>query len=205
MELSSFHDHRADIAIAATTPPTTPDARLSTRPPATMSAPTPPLDLTALSPQALTPTGRLHGQITIKWPYSASTQKLTFLLADPDIRRRALGGQVKVTLAGGAAEFVDRIESGEEVSLTAGGKALEAVPETDTPRVKWHITFPHGCTITVHTQSPTQPPHTLTPRQKTRPLKSLALPKPPNPSSPRASPGSPPRRSRHRKACGKPR
>ena len=106
-------------------------------------------DLSTLSAQTLTPTTVIHGIITIKWPFSASTQRLTFLLADPDPRRRASGGQVKITLLGDAAEFVDQIGSGEPVSLTAGGQKCDIEQEEIGQRVQWHITFSNGCQVTV--------------------------------------------------------
>jgi hypothetical protein len=42
-----------------------------------------PLDLSDISPATVSSTSALHSVITVKWPYMSSTQKLTFLLADP--------------------------------------------------------------------------------------------------------------------------
>jgi hypothetical protein len=106
-----------------------------------------PLDLSDVSPTNVISTSLLHGIITIKWPYTSSLQKLTFLLADPDPRKRASGGQVKVTLVGPAAEALDQIESGEELSIAPINNPL--VETDDSRRIKWHITFPEGCILIV--------------------------------------------------------
>ena len=108
-----------------------------------------PLDLSNVSPTSITSTSLLHGVITIKWPYSSSTQKLTFLLADPDPRKRASGGQVKVTLVGQAAEILDQTESGEEISIASTNNNIPVIEEENSPRTKWHITFPQGCILIV--------------------------------------------------------
>jgi hypothetical protein len=107
------------------------------------------LDLIDISPENLTSTSLLHGIITIKWPYSSSTQKLTFLLADPDPRKRAAGGQVKVTLLGKSAEFIDQIESGEEISVAPADDTGVSVESEQGGRIKWHITFSQGCILLV--------------------------------------------------------
>jgi hypothetical protein len=108
------------------------------------------LDLSNVSSETVTSTSLLHGVITIKWPYSSSTQKLTFLLADPDPRKRAAGGQVKITLLGKAAEAIDKIESGEEISLAAADDNGGISVENDVGgRIKHHITFSQGCILIV--------------------------------------------------------
>jgi hypothetical protein len=106
-----------------------------------------PLNLSDVSPATVTSTSLLHGVIAIKWPYSSSSQKLTFLLADADPRKRALGGQIKVTLMGQAAEILDQIETGEEISVASTN--IPTIEQDNSPRVKWHITFPQGCIIIV--------------------------------------------------------
>jgi hypothetical protein len=113
-----------------------------------------PIDLSTLSADSITSQTSLNGIITIKWPYSTSAKKLTFLLADPDPRKRARGGQVKVSLLGKAAEEVDKIESGENIAIAlppneSNEATFEIESVSDTPRVKWHITFPHGCILFV--------------------------------------------------------
>ena len=106
-----------------------------------------PLNLSDVSPTTVTSTSLLHGVIAIKWPFSSSSQKLTFLLADADPRKRASGGQIKVTLMGQAAEILDQIESGEEVSVASTN--FPTIEQDNSPRVKWHITFPQGCILIV--------------------------------------------------------
>jgi hypothetical protein len=108
-----------------------------------------PLELSTVSPTSLSSNSALHGVVTIKWPYSSSSQKLTFLLADPDPRKRATGGQVKISLLGLAAEALDQIESGEEVTVIPPTNGTATVDPEEGARIKWHITFPQGCILIV--------------------------------------------------------
>jgi hypothetical protein len=109
-----------------------------------------PLDLSDVSPTVITSSSLIHGVIAIKWPYSSSSQKLTFLLANPDPRKRASGGQIKVTLVGQAAEVLDQTENGEEISIAStNGESIPNVDEESSRRIKWHVTFPHGCILIV--------------------------------------------------------
>jgi hypothetical protein len=109
------------------------------------------LDLSSITPESLSPTSLLSGIITIKWPFSSSSQKLTFILADPDPRKRAQDGQVKITLYGEAAQHLVQIESGEKISIAAPENTSPTIEsESTTPRVKFHITFPQGCIVLVH-------------------------------------------------------
>jgi hypothetical protein len=119
-------------------------------PPSTTTQSLIPLDLSSVSPTTVTSSSLLSGIITIKWPYSSSAQKLTFLLAEEDPRKRARGGQVKITLLGKAAEHLDQIESGEEISIAATVNTIPLVEsESATPRVKFHLTFSQGCILIV--------------------------------------------------------
>lgn len=110
-----------------------------------------PIDLSDVSPTNITTTSLLQGTITIKWPYSSSSQKLTFLLANPDPRKRASGGQLKITLLGPAAEFLDKKQSGEQISIAPNpqSSSINIEKEESSARVKWHITFPKGCVLIV--------------------------------------------------------
>ena len=110
------------------------------------------LSLSDVSPSSLTPKSILHGVVAIKWPYSSSTQKLTFLLADPDPKKRAAGGEVKVTLVGEAAEVLDQIESGETICIAPPPNqelCFALVEQDGSGRAKWHITFTQGCILGV--------------------------------------------------------
>lgn len=112
-----------------------------------------PLELSDISPEKIFPNSLLHGTITIKWPYSPSSQKLTFILVDPDPRKRASGGQVKITLLGQAAEVIDGVDSGEEISLAIkDSNAILIEPESPPDRAKWHLTFAQGCILLVSRQ-----------------------------------------------------
>jgi len=108
------------------------------------------IDLSCVTPESLSSTSLLSGILTVKWPFSSFSQKLTFLLADPDPRKRAQGGQVKITLLGEAAEYLDQIENGEEISIASPENTTPIIEsESATPRVKFHITFPKGCILLV--------------------------------------------------------
>jgi hypothetical protein len=107
-----------------------------------------PIELVSITSDNVTTSSLLRGVITIKWPYSSSSQKLAFLLADPDPRKRASGGQVKVTLLGEAAEILDQTESGEEIAVSPND-TCSVEPESGG-RLKWHITFSDGCILQVH-------------------------------------------------------
>ena len=107
------------------------------------------LEISEVSPTSITTNSLLRGRIAIKWPYSSTEQKLTFLLVDEDIRKRASGGQVRVTLSGEAAAIVDQIESGEEVAIALPDTVSVTVDEIAEPRCKWHIAFPDGCILQV--------------------------------------------------------
>ena len=109
-----------------------------------------PVELLDVSPAVFaTRWSVVRGVITIKWPYSSSAQKLTLLLADPDPRKRASGAQLKVTLLGPAAEFLDQIDSGEQLSIAPARGTLPLLQEEDSPRIKWHLTFHEGCILIV--------------------------------------------------------
>jgi hypothetical protein len=112
-----------------------------------------PLELSEVSPTTVSANTLLKGLITIKWPYASSAQNLTFLFADEDIRKRASGGQVKVTLLGEAAAMLDQIESGEEISIAPSNADSMVVEGITEPRMKWHITFPSGCILRVSHES----------------------------------------------------
>ena len=150
-----------------------------------------PIDLTSVSPDSATSSSLFRGIVTIKWPYSSSSQKITFLLADPDPRKRASGGQVKITLFGEAAEILDQTESGEEISVSSSD-SLSIYPEPAGQRAKWHIEFPNGCILQVcylsrgivNEQIKDNPPRTLAAAVPPAPLVIPPLPRIPTPTSP---------------------
>jgi hypothetical protein len=65
----------------------------------------------------------IRAVVTLIWPYSSSTKQAALLLAEPDFRLRRSKGQVRVQLAGAAAEAVakSKISSGDEVVLSLEG------------------------------------------------------------------------------------
>lgn len=91
-------------------------------------------------------TRKLHGEVTITWPYSAVTKTLAFLLAEPDFRLRRDKGSVRVQLTGPAAEAVGKWElgSGDEVTLALDGVEWAKDEEPVRPagsRVDWQLKF----------------------------------------------------------------
>ena len=63
---------------------------------------------------------------------------------------RAAGGQVKITLLGKAAEAIDKIESGEEISLAAADDTGGISVDNEVGgRIKYHVTFSQGCILIV--------------------------------------------------------
>ncbi|KAL1974823.1 hypothetical protein VTN31DRAFT_5027 [Thermomyces dupontii] len=61
--------------------------------------------------------------VTLVWPFSSSSRKLSLLLAEPDFRLRNRHGQVRVTFAGACAEELARtkVGIGDEVVLSLDG------------------------------------------------------------------------------------
>ena len=54
------------------------------------------------------------------WPYSSSTQRISLLLAEPDVRLRKSKGQVKVTFHGASAKAVAKSQVGIGDALHLG-------------------------------------------------------------------------------------
>jgi hypothetical protein len=82
------------------------------------------------------PNTAIRAVVTLIWPYSSSTRRAALLLAEPDFRLRKSKGQVRVQLAGAAAEAVARskISSGDEIMLRLdGAKRVEAAAGISTP------------------------------------------------------------------------
>lgn len=74
--------------------------------------------------------------VTLVWPFSSSSRKLSLLLAEPDFRLRNRHGQVRVTFAGPCAEEVARtkVGIGDEVILGLDGASwTENTNATATP------------------------------------------------------------------------
>lgn len=92
------------------------------------------------------PTRRLHGEVTITWPYSAVTKSFAFLLAEPDFRLRRDKGSVRIHLSGPSAEAVGKWElgSGDEVTLALDGAEWAKDEEPVRPagsRIEWQLKF----------------------------------------------------------------
>jgi hypothetical protein len=81
-------------------------------------------------------TKSIRAVVTLIWPYSSSTRRAALLLAEPDFRLRKSKGQVRVQLAGLAAEEVakSKISSGDEVVLSLiGARWVETTAGISTP------------------------------------------------------------------------
>ena len=84
--------------------------------------------------------------ISLVWPYSASTNSLSFLLSDRDFRLRGANGSVKAIFRGPAAERVaeTRAGIGDEVVLSLQGSVLVGNDDTTgspRQRVAWEVQF----------------------------------------------------------------
>lgn len=91
-------------------------------------------------------TRKVHGEVTITWPYSAVTKSFAFLLAEPDFRLRRDKGSVRIHLTGPSAEAVGKWElgSGDEVTLALDGVEWAKDEEPVRPagsRVDWQLRF----------------------------------------------------------------
>lgn len=91
-------------------------------------------------------TRRIHGEITITWPYSSINKRFAFLLAEPDFRLRREKGQVRIVLNGPSAEAVSDLElgSGDEVTLALDGVGWAKDEEPARPpgsRLDWQLKF----------------------------------------------------------------
>lgn len=91
-------------------------------------------------------TRKVHGEITITWPYSFVTKTFAFLLAESDFRLRRNKGQVRIQLKGPSAEAVGKLElgSGDEVTLALDGVEWAKDEESARPagsRSEWQLKF----------------------------------------------------------------
>ena len=96
----------------------------------------------------------IHGIVTLIWPYSSTTQTISFLLVEPDFRLRRQKGQVRISLRGATARRVARqgIASGDELKLRlTGAELVSDAGEEQTPgrSCGWEIVFDKGVQLEV--------------------------------------------------------
>lgn len=99
-------------------------------------------------------TRKIHGEITITWPYSSVTKTFAFLLAEPDFRLRRDKGQVRIELKGPSAETVGNWElgSGDYVTLALDGADWAKDDQSARPagsRSEWQLKFAGKLTLKV--------------------------------------------------------
>lgn len=99
-------------------------------------------------------TRKVHGEVTITWPFSSVSKSLAFLVAEPDFRLRRDKGQVRVQLNGPSAEAVGALElgSGDEVTLGLDGVEWAKDEEPARPpgsRSDWQLKFVGKLTLKV--------------------------------------------------------
>ncbi|KAG8159302.1 hypothetical protein KVR01_010963 [Diaporthe batatas] len=99
-------------------------------------------------------TRKLHGEVTITWPFSSVSKSVAFLVAEPDFRLRRDRGQVRVQLNGPSAEAVGALElgSGDEVTLGLEGVEWARNEEPARPpgsRSDWQLKFVGKLTLKV--------------------------------------------------------
>lgn len=91
-------------------------------------------------------TRKVHGEVTVTWPYSALTKRFAFLLAEPDFRLRRDKGLVRIQLTGPSAEAVGKWElgSGDEVTVALEGVEWAKDAEPVRPpgsRLEWQLKY----------------------------------------------------------------
>lgn len=100
-----------------------------------------------LNPDLADPTSRkVHGEVTVTWPYSALTKRFAFLLAEPDFRLRRDKGLVRIQFNGPSAEAVGKWElgSGDEVTVALEGVEWAKDDEPARPpnsRLEWQLKY----------------------------------------------------------------
>ncbi|KAL1852846.1 hypothetical protein Daus18300_012009 [Diaporthe australafricana] len=99
-------------------------------------------------------TRKVHGEVTITWPYSSVSKSVAFLLAEPDFRLRRDKGQVRIQLNGPSAEAIGDLElgSGDEVTLDLDGVEWAKDEEPARPpgsRSDWQLKFAGKLTLKV--------------------------------------------------------
>lgn len=99
-------------------------------------------------------TRKVHGEVTITWPFSSVSKSVAFLVAEPDFRLRRDKGQVRVQLNGPSAEVVGGLElgSGDEVTLDLDGVEWARDEEPARPpgsRSGWQLKFAGKLTLKV--------------------------------------------------------
>ncbi|KAI7782106.1 hypothetical protein LA080_013914 [Diaporthe eres] len=99
-------------------------------------------------------TRKVHGEVTITWPFSSVSKSVAFLLAEPDFRLRRDKGQVRIQLNGPSAEAVGSLElgSGDEVTLDLDGVEWARDEEPARPpgsRPDWQLKFVGKLTLKV--------------------------------------------------------
>lgn len=91
-------------------------------------------------------TRKVHGEVTVTWPYNALTKRFAFLLAEPDVRLRRDKGLVRIQLNGPSAEAVAKWElgSGDEVTVALDGVDWARDDEPARPpgsRLEWQLQY----------------------------------------------------------------
>lgn len=99
-------------------------------------------------------TRKIHGEVTVTWPYSSVTKSFAFLLAEPDFRLRRDKGLVRIQLKGPSAEAASKWElgSGDEVTLALNGVEWAKDEEPARPagsRSDWQLKFAGKLTLKV--------------------------------------------------------
>lgn len=88
----------------------------------------------------------VEGVVTLIWPYSASNESFSILLAESDFRLRRQKGQVRIRFTGSSARAVLRCDpqSGDIVNLNLLGAQWERdeiVSKTPGRGIEWQLHF----------------------------------------------------------------
>lgn len=110
-----------------------------------------------LDPSLHESAGAIQGVVTLIWPYSASKQSFSILLAEPDFRLRQHRGQVRVHFTGSSAKAAARsnVQSGDLVLLNLSGAQWEkdeTASSTPGRGIEWEIHFAERLVLKVRLQ-----------------------------------------------------
>ncbi|KAL8969983.1 MAG: hypothetical protein Q9183_001731 [Haloplaca sp. 2 TL-2023] len=104
------------------------------------------IPIAQLGPSLQYSSGAINGVVTLIWPYSASKQAFSVLLAEPDIRLRKHRGQVRICFTGSSARAAAKcnIQSGDTILLSPLGAQWEkdaTPPSTPGRGIEWELRF----------------------------------------------------------------
>lgn len=96
--------------------------------------------LESLDP-SVTLTGKIDVVVTLLWPYSSSTSKLSALVAEDDFKLRKSRGQLKITFLGNAASKLKDVQIGNRLKISLEGARWEKPEQSVSANIPWELTW----------------------------------------------------------------